>query len=63
MKEGTERSSEAAMGRVRRALSKTKNKSAPGPDGISWRLLKMIKDFLAPRSFQIKTNRIIGKAT
>lgn len=34
---------EAAMRRVRRALSKTKNKSAAGPDGISWRLLKMIK--------------------
>ena len=30
--------------RVRRALMKTRNNSAPGPDGISWRLLKAIKD-------------------
>ena len=29
---------------VRRALSKTKNTSAPGPDGVTWKLLKMIKD-------------------
>ena len=28
--------------RVRRALKKTKNQSAAGPDHISWRLLKMI---------------------
>jgi len=28
--------------RVRQALSRTKNNSAPGPDGISWRLLKAI---------------------
>ena len=36
--------SDMAMKRVRRALSRTKNKSAPGPDGISWRLLKVIKE-------------------
>ena len=35
--------SSTAMKRVLRALSKTKNKSAAGPDGISWWLLKMIK--------------------
>ena len=35
--------SDMAMRRVRKALSKTKNKSAAGPDGISWGLLKMIK--------------------
>jgi len=29
---------------VRGALSKTKNSSAPGPDGVTWRLLKLIKD-------------------
>lgn len=29
---------------VRRALSKTKNTSALGPDEVTWRLLKMIKD-------------------
>ena len=29
---------------VRRALSKTKNTLAPGPDGVTWKLLKMIKD-------------------
>ena len=28
--------------RVRSALKTTKNKSAAGPDGISWRLLKML---------------------
>ena len=30
--------------RVRRALMKTRNNSAPGPDGVMWRLLKAIKD-------------------
>ena len=30
--------------RVRRALMGTKNSSAPGPDGISYRLIKAIKD-------------------
>jgi len=30
--------------RVREALGRTKNGSAPGPDGVSWKLLKMIKD-------------------
>ena len=29
---------------VRRALGKTKNGSAPGPDGISYRLIKAVKD-------------------
>ena len=29
---------------VRRALIGTKNSSAPGPDGISYRLIKVIKD-------------------
>ena len=28
--------------RVRRALRSTKNRSAAGPDNVSWRLLKMI---------------------
>jgi len=28
---------------VRRALGKTRNHSAPGPDGVSWRLLKALK--------------------
>ena len=30
--------------RVLRALMKTRNNSAPGPDGITWRLLKALKD-------------------
>ena len=30
--------------RVRRALMGTKNSSAPGPDGISYRLIKAVKD-------------------
>jgi len=30
--------------KVRRALMKTRNNSAPGPDGITWRLLKAIRD-------------------
>ena len=30
--------------RVRRALMKTRNNSAPGRDGITWRLLKAIRD-------------------
>lgn len=30
------------MRRVKKAIKGTKNKSAAGPDGISWRLLKMI---------------------
>ena len=35
--------SHMAMRRVQKALSKTKDESAPGPGGIGWRLLKMIK--------------------
>ena len=30
--------------KIRRALIGTKNSSAPGPDGISYRLIKAIKD-------------------
>jgi len=30
--------------RAREALGKTKNSSAPGPDGVTWKLLKKIKD-------------------
>ena len=37
-------SSEELEGSVRRALGKTKNGSAPGPDGISYRLIKAVKD-------------------
>jgi len=36
--------SEEAMTRIRHALKKTRNNSAPGPDGISWKLLKILKD-------------------
>lgn len=36
--------SKRVMEQVRRALEKTKSLSTPGPDGISWRLLKAIKD-------------------
>lgn len=36
--------SEETRAAVRRGLSKTKNTSAPGPDGVTWKLLKMIKD-------------------
>jgi len=32
------------MEAVRRALGKTRSTSAPGPDGITWRLLKALKD-------------------
>lgn len=32
-----------ARERIWRALGKCKNQSAPGPDGISWRVLKIIK--------------------
>jgi len=32
------------MVRLDHALKKTRNNSAPGPDGISWKLLKAIKD-------------------
>ena len=36
--------SEDTRERVRRALMKTRNHSAPGPDGVTWRLLKAIRD-------------------
>jgi len=36
--------SDETWDRVLRALSKTRNNSAPGPDGITWRLLKATKD-------------------
>jgi len=32
------------MDRVRRALGRTKSSSSPGPDGVTWRLLKALKD-------------------
>jgi len=32
------------MTHIQHALKKTRNSSAPGPDGISWKLLKMLKD-------------------
>jgi len=32
------------MVRIVQCLKKTRSNSAPGPDGISWKLLKMIKD-------------------
>ena len=35
--------SKEAMAKTLKALGKTKNKSAAGPDGTSWRLLKLIK--------------------
>jgi len=35
---------EHTMERILRALKKTKSSSCPGPDGISWRLLKALKD-------------------
>ena len=33
-----------AMGAVKRALAKTKSSSAPGPDRVTWRLQKALKD-------------------
>jgi len=30
--------------RVEQALKKTRKNSAPGPDGVSWKLLKMIRE-------------------
>ena len=35
--------SEDMMRRIHRALKKTRNDIAAGPDGISWKLLKMLK--------------------
>jgi len=35
--------SATACRRVEQALCRTKNNSAPGPDGVSWKLLKMIR--------------------
>jgi len=32
------------MRQIHHALKKTRNDSAPGPDGVSWKLLKMLKD-------------------
>lgn len=36
--------SEDTMTQIRHLLKETRNDSAPGPDGVSWKLLKMIRD-------------------
>jgi len=38
------RASDDIMVRIGQALRKTRNDSAPGPDGVSWKLLKAIKE-------------------
>jgi len=39
-----QRATDTAVRRVEQALRKTKNNSAPGPDGVSWKLLKKIQN-------------------
>ena len=50
---------------VRKPLSGTSNSSAPGPDGINYKLLKAIKDTRLGREVleEVTTNLILGSIT
>jgi len=54
------RTNEHISARIRNALKKTRNDSAPGPDGVSWKLLKKLRNTRVGRAILEDVEQVAG---